>query len=105
MTAFFKPCLDCGALYKGLGARCLKCAALRYRGTALKPGGSGWEWTRLRAQVLKAQPYCVVCAHEGKSTLATTVDHDIERGAGGTDAPANLTPMCKAHHAAKHGHR
>jgi 5-methylcytosine-specific restriction protein A len=99
-----KPCLDCGRLVPVTtkGARCPECQAKRYSGSRLKPGGSGWEWGRLRANVLAAQPWCVVCAAAGKQTLAVTVDHRIARINGGSDDLSNLMSMCKAHHDAKH---
>ena len=98
-----RTCLDCGALFKGQGSRCLTCQGKRYAGTSLKPRGSGWEWGRLRANVLAAQPWCSLCAAEGKQTPATTVDHRIARVDGGTDALSNLVPMCKSCHDLKHG--
>ena len=99
----FRVCFDCGQLFTGQGSRCPVHQAARYAGSSLKPRGSGWEWGRLRASVLAAQPWCVECSSEGKQTRATRVDHRIARIDGGTDALSNLVSLCKSHHDAKHG--
>lgn len=102
-----KVCLGCGGLIPVTtqGSRCALCQAARlarYAGTMVKPGHvNGWEWGRLRANVLRARPWCAVCAEAGRQTPATQVDHKIRRVDGGTDAPDNLQPLCKACHDVK----
>lgn len=51
--------------------------------------GYDWAWSRLRARVLKEQPYCAVC---GKP--ATSVHHRVPRSRRRED----LIPLCKIHH-------
>jgi 5-methylcytosine-specific restriction protein A len=101
-----KVCADCGRIIPVTtrGPRCPACQAARYAGSLIKPGRvNGWEWGRLRANVLRAQPWCVVCLAEGRETRAVRVDHRIRRVDGGTDAADNLQPLCESCHNAKHG--
>jgi hypothetical protein len=68
----------------------------------------GKRWKALRRSYLDANPWCVMCAREGRRTLATIVDHI----AGHQDADwqarffdlGNLQGLCHAHHNSK-GHR
>lgn len=53
----------------------------------------GRPWRRVRAQVLAASPYCVVCGGS-----ATTVDHIVPRSEGGLDEITNCRPLCKVDH-------
>ena len=60
-------------------------------------------WLRLRAQVLRAEPFCRHCRQQGVNTVATDIDH-IVRHAGDRVRfwdVTNLQPMCKACHSAK----
>ena len=35
------------------------------------------RWKRARAAFLRANPLCVMCEQQGRTTLATTVDHKV----------------------------
>ncbi len=63
--------------------------------------GYGWEWERLRAQILERDNYLCQCQHckaEGRITLATEVHHIKSRAKGGSDHPSNLASMSHACH-------
>lgn len=51
--------------------------------------GYGRDWLRLRAQVLREEPYCRECGQP-----STTVDHIKPRARGGTDERRNLRGLC-----------
>ena len=97
---FTRPCLSCGRLVRGR-SRCAECEGQAYTSSALTPSGSRWAWSRLRAAVLKAEPWCRMCRARGKYTRAVTVDHVVQRVDGGSDHPSNLTPLCDDCHKAK----
>ena len=64
-------------------------------------------WQRLRASVLAGEPLCRDCTREGRTVLATDVDH--RDGNPGNNDPLNMNPLCHSHHsrktAADHGKR
>lgn len=64
-------------------------------------------WQRLRACVLAGEPLCRHCTAEGKTVIATDVDH--RDGNPGNNNAVNLQPLCHAHHSRKtaqdHGKR
>jgi len=70
------------------------------RGTRTQRG-YGWAWEQLRARILKAEPLCRACRAEGRSVVATTVDHIKPKHKGGTDDEGNLQPLCEPCHKAK----
>ena len=47
------------------------------------------DWLKIRAQVLKEEPYCRVCGQQ-----STTVDHITPKAEGGTDIRGNLRALC-----------
>lgn len=56
-------------------------------------------WRSTRNAFIKANPYCVDCAKEGKKVLANVVDHKkqiIENG--DKFNPDNLQSLCHHHH-------
>jgi 5-methylcytosine-specific restriction protein A len=61
------------------------------------------RWVAVRAQVLRDEPVCRVCAAAGRTELATQVDHVV----GVAVRPdlafdrTNLQPLCTVCHAAK----
>ena len=71
----------------------------------LKLNGAAWQ--RLRKSVLNGEPMCRECTREGRTVLATEVDH-LDGNPGNNDA-TNLNPLCRSHHsrktAADHGKR
>lgn len=54
-----------------------------------------------RERILSARPLCVVCESEGRTSAATEVDHVVPLWAGGSEADANLQPLCRACHVEK----
>lgn len=63
-------------------------------------------WVALRKSILDTQPLCVKCAKEGRTTLATVVDHMIpHRGNINLFLDANnLKPLCASCHGVKTGY-
>lgn len=63
------------------------------------------EWRAIRVLVLRENPFCVKCIHNGYMKLSIDVDHIIDI----KDAPdramdfTNLQPLCKSCHAIKTG--
>jgi len=58
--------------------------------------GYGWQWQKLRLRILARDQYrcqCAECKAEGRITVATDVDHIVEREDGGSDDPSNLQAM------------
>jgi 5-methylcytosine-specific restriction protein A len=64
----------------------------RIRGRALQ---------RIRKGILTTEPWCRLCAQQGKRRLATIVDHIVNLKAGGQDVPSNRQPLCADCHTAK----
>lgn len=66
--------------------------------------GYGWEWQKLRAQILKRDGYqcqCSDCKARRIPLPANDVDHIVPRGDGGTDDPSNLQAMASDCHKLK----
>lgn len=77
------------------------------RPQAIRGAGHAWyswaRWRRLRADVLRTEPFCRTCRADGRKVLTTDVDHIVPHGG---DARrfwdrANVQGLCKAHHTAK----
>lgn len=57
--------------------------------------GYGYEWTKVRALVLRIDGYlCQPCERAGRPTPATEVDHIIPKSLGGDDSADNLEAIC-----------
>lgn len=97
-----KPCSYPGCPNLTTGGRCPLHKRPDTRPTATERGYDA-EWRRLRAQHLRDNPWCVMCASFGKVERATEVDHIIPHK--GDEAlrldPDNLQSMCKWHHSQK----
>lgn len=61
----------------------------------------GRKLQRIRAQVLRDNPLCVVCQAKGRVTLATQIDHIKALVNGGTDTADNRQGLCDECHRAK----
>ena len=75
--------------------RCRSCLAAQQRAKDKRRGtttqrGYGHAWTKLRAKLIAAHPYCAWCG----STDKLSVDHIIQRQHGGTDDLSNLRVLC-----------
>lgn len=93
----YKICLGCSALIAS-GSRCSDCKSAheRSRGTSTERG-YGYEWQKIRAQVLSEEPVCAVCGTDKD----LTVDHVISRHDDGTDERSNLRTLCFFHNRQK----
>ncbi|HWU03160.1 MAG TPA: HNH endonuclease signature motif containing protein [Novosphingobium sp.] len=61
----------------------------------------GSAWRKLRAQVLREEPFCRWCIERGEVThasISTICDHITPLAEGGTDERGNLAGMCQPHH-------
>lgn len=64
--------------------------------------GYGWAWQKLRKQVLERDAgLCCVCSNAGRVTLATEVDHIINKAEGGSDEMHMLQSICAPCHKEK----
>lgn len=61
------------------------------------------RWEPLRKSVLDKQPLCVHCLKEGRTTLATDIDHilPIREAPGLAFTLSNLQPLCSKCHGIK----
>lgn len=68
-------------------------AKTNWPSTSRQSRGYGAEWDRTRLRILERDNYLCQCQHckaEGRTTLATEVDHVKPRAQGGTDDDSNL---------------
>ena len=65
--------------------------------------GYGWQWQKLRKQILQRDVLCQPCLAKipERITLGTEVDHIVPKSQGGTDDPANLCAICADCHREK----
>ena len=58
------------------------------------------RWQRLRVLVLSSEPCCRYCAEQGRTTVATDVDHirPVAEAPGLAFDQDNLQPLCHACH-------
>lgn len=102
-----KPCVKCGILVRDGSSRCDKHKVVdgtfadKRRGSRHQRGyGSAWD--RKRKQILaRDHGLCQPCLVHGHITLATQVDHIVNKAVGGTDDDDNLQSICKPCHDAK----
>jgi 5-methylcytosine-specific restriction protein A len=63
--------------------------------TSAAERGYGSEWRKTRERILvRDRRLCQPCLREGRTTLATEVDHKIPKAEGGTDDDSNLQAIC-----------
>jgi|TARA_Y100000310_G_scaffold328330_1_gene396307 5-methylcytosine-specific restriction endonuclease McrA len=60
------------------------------------------KWRKYSHDIRRKEPLCRMCKEEGKTVLATMVDHiqSINNGGSKWDR-ANLQPLCHKHHSSK----
>lgn len=64
--------------------------------------GYGWRWQKQRARILRRDGYlCQPCERVGRATVATEVDHIINKASGGDDSDDNLQAICSTCHSEK----
>jgi 5-methylcytosine-specific restriction protein A len=57
--------------------------------------GYGWEWEKLRKQIMdRDNGLCQPCLRKGRVTAGNEVDHIKPKAKGGTDDPENLQVIC-----------
>lgn len=61
--------------------------------------GYGYKWKKLRAKVLIRDAHlCQTCFRAGIITVASEVDHKLNKARGGTDSMDNLESICSPCH-------
>jgi 5-methylcytosine-specific restriction protein A len=76
-------------------------SATRPRGTTSERG-YGTHWQKLRVYVLdRARGLCQPCEAQGRTVIATEVDHITPKSQGGSDDADNCQAICHACHRAK----
>ncbi len=64
--------------------------------------GYGWAWQQTRERILsRDKGLCCVCSKAGMVTLATEVDHIVNKAEGGSDDDGNLQSICAPCHKVK----
>lgn len=64
--------------------------------------GYGSEWDKTRARILKRDRYtCQIGKAQGNIHAGNTVDHIVNKAAGGSDADSNLQTVCATCHRVK----
>lgn len=64
--------------------------------------GYGYVWQKTRKRALVRDSYlCQVCLKSNRLTLATEVDHILNKAQGGTDSLDNLQSICTDCHKIK----
>ena len=62
----------------------------------------GYEWEKKRARILKRdEGLCQPCLRMDRVTVATQVDHIIQRASGGSEEDSNLQSICLSCHKEK----
>ena len=70
-------------------------------GTSKPKRMTGRRLQRERERLFAANPLCVECAKQGRTTVATIRDHIRPLAFGGEDVAGNCQGLCAEHHDAK----
>jgi len=95
----------CGALVPS--GRCATHA--RSRPLATRPAGHRWyscaRWRRLRAELLREEPFCRTCRAQGRNVLTAEIDHIVKHDGdpGRFWDRNNCQGLCAACHHVKTG--
>ena len=65
------------------------------------PRMRGRSWMTKRARWMNDHPLCCMCESEGRTEVATDLDHVVPLCNGGADDESNYQSLCSAHHKAK----
>lgn len=108
-----RPCRasGCDALHRNANGYCDEHAGIAKqwshqrngKGNAIKRG-YGWDWQKLRDQILRRDGFlcqCEDCRKKPMPLVAHEVDHITPKAEGGTDDPGNLRAISKACHRLK----
>jgi 5-methylcytosine-specific restriction enzyme A len=101
-----RPCTAprCTA-YATKGARCANHQPEPWVSSAAKSRherGYGCDWVKIRSQRLAIDDHmCQICLSMGRYTMASQVDHVINKASGGTDHINNLQSVCAPCHKLK----
>lgn len=75
---------------------------LSSKGKSAAERGYGHKWKKIRKQAMIRDGYlCQECLKKGVLTVATDVDHIINKAQGGTDSLHNLQCLCNPCHKIK----
>lgn len=78
----------------------MQAGSWRTEGMTSTQRGYGYKWQKAREAFLREHPLCVMCAAEGRVTVATVVDHIVpHRGDQSLFwRRSNWQPLCATHH-------
>jgi len=71
----------------------------RFQRPSASQRGYGHVWRKVRAQILKRDPICMLC----RSAMSAQCDHIRSKRDGGDDSPTNLRGVCRRCHDARTG--
>ena len=64
--------------------------------------GYGYAWERTRKRILERDSYlCQPCLRAARTSVATQVDHVVQRAGGGNEEDSNLQSICLDCHKVK----
>jgi 5-methylcytosine-specific restriction protein A len=89
-TAALRPCSVCYTL----GCTVHERPAWGHARPVKRIGGHKLQ--RLRAQLFRQHPLCVLCLATGRTALATIRDHIIPLIEGGTETDDNIQALCQS---------
>lgn len=96
-----RPCLSCGTATPS--TRCPECASAHEsrRPSRRIKGRYDTKHNKLRAIVLREQPWCSECKAPGTSDNPLQADHIVPHGRGGKNVRSNYQTLCRSCNAAK----
>ncbi len=85
----------------------MQAGSWRTEGMTSTQRGYGYKWQKAREAFLREHPLCVMCAAEGRVTVATVVDHIVpHRGDQSLFwRRSNWQSLCATHHSRDKQHQ